>query len=303
MTLECVAYADVAGVFALSHDSSRALRVGYVLLEVIGRAMFEFLAFSTVSILWLDMSRDITTTTAISENNSRLLKTTLPRILIGTGVILSLASIWEAVDILTTSNEASWVFRGHISIEAVAWGIQAGMACTCTWLTAKRISRLSMLEQSDKWIQVKVVMKPLVPMVLCTICYSIRAMWLFVLFVSMPKTMSHLAERDSLAWWIGFCWIPTFLPSILLLYSARKRDPTPDQRQDDQLAHPLLPTPVPPAEAFISFRKFRENHDLFSPLSLDPRADDNLFEPPEGEVRTALDFKAQEAESKKDDDG
>lgn len=277
MTLECIAYADVAGIIALGRDPSHAVKVGYVLLEVIGRAIFEFLAFLTVTVLWFETAKDVSS----SENSLDY----LPRILIGAGVVLCVASILEAVDMLTSSNEASWVFRGHILLESVAWGVQSIAATVCTWLTAKRISRLSMLPQSNSWTRFKVVSKPLVPMVLCAICYTIRAVWLFCLFVTMPKT-SSLADRYGMAWWIGFCWIPTFVPSTMLLYSARKRDPTPDQR-DDQLAHPLLPTPVPPAEAFISFRKFRENHDFFSPLTVDRRADDeNIFEPPEGEVRT-----------------
>jgi hypothetical protein len=116
----------------------------------------------------------------------------------------------------------------------------------------------------------------------------------------MPMT-SNLADRYGLAYWIAFCWIPTLVPSTMLLYSARKRDPTPDH-QDDRLRHALLPTPVPPAEAFISFRKFRENHDFFSPLSLDPRAQEgeNLFEPPDGEIRTSLGFQQEAKEEEKE---
>ena len=293
MTLECVAYADVAGLIALGRDPSFATKVGYVLLEVIGRAIFEFLAFSTVAFLWYETARDVAT----AESNR--LSDCLPRILLGTAIVLCVASIWEAIDILTSLNDASWVFRGHILLESSAWGIEAVMAVICTWLTAIKISRLSTLPQSDNWRTFKVVSKPLVPMVLCSVCYSIRAIWLFCLFVTMPKT-SSLADRYSLAWWIGFCWIPTFVPSTMLLYSARKRDPTPDQ-QDDRLTHPLLPTPVPPMEAFISFRKFRENHDLFSPLSMDPRADDDHdFEPPEGECRK-LDYKENEDNGSKNE--
>jgi hypothetical protein len=284
MTLECVAYADVAGLIALGSDPTYAMKLGYVLLEVIGRAIFEYLAFSTVTFLWLETARDISTV-----ESSRWLDS-LPRILLGTGVILCFASIWEAVDMLTSSKDASWVFRGHILLESLAWGIEAGIAATCTWLTALRISRLSTLPQSDDWTRFKVVSKPLVPMVVCAVCYTIRAIWLFCLFVTMPNT-SNLAHRYSVAWWIGFCWIPTLVPSAMLLYSARKRDPTPDQ-QDDRLAHPLLPTPVPPMEAFISFRKFRENHDLFSPLSTDPHAQDESVLP-EGKPRT-LDYKETE---------
>jgi hypothetical protein len=295
MTLECVAYVDVAGLIALARDPSTAVKVGYVLLEVIGRAMLEFTAFATVTILWFDTAKNLST----NENGSKLMDC-LPRILLGTAVILSVASIWAAVDILTSAKDASWVFRGHNFIESIAWGIQAITAVVCTWLTAQRISRLCMLPHSDDWTRFKVVSKPLVPMVLCAICYTVRAVWLFCLFVTMPMT-SNLADRYGLAYWIAFCWIPTLVPSTMLLYSARKRDPTPDH-QDDRLRHALLPTPVPPAEAFISFRKFRENHDFFSPLSLDPRAQEgeNLFEPPDGEIRTSLGFQQEAKEEEKE---
>lgn len=282
MTLECVAYADLAGWISLGNnreDSADpgvlfAVKVGYVLLEVIGRAVFEFLAFSAVTFLWLETAKNDTSVhrpSWLSECSSAVI---LPRILFVTGGILCLVSIEEAIDMLTSSNkEALWLFRGHMLVESIAWGIQAVLAATCAWWTALRISRLSTLPQSDRWTTIQIVSKPLVPMVLCAICYSIRSIWLFCSFVTLPHTASHLANhRNSVAWWIGFCWMPTLLPSTMLLYSARKRDPTPDQQfqrqhENARLAHPLLPTPVPPMEAFISFRKFRENHDLFSPLS------------------------------------
>lgn len=276
MSLECVAYADVARLIPLSRDRALATKMGYVLLEVIGRAIFEYQAFIVVTILWYDTAR------ATAEERKVL--DSLPRILLGTGLTLSIASIWEAVDILTSSNEASWVFRGHIFVEAVSWGIHAIAAFICTWLTATRILRLSTLPQSDTWTRHAILSKSLAPMILCVICYTVRAVWLVCLFISMPIT-SNLANRYGVAWWIGFVWIPTLVPSTMLLYSARKRDPTPVD--NDRLTHPLLPTPGPPAEAFISFRKFRENHDLFSPLSYDPRAEGGyLFEPPEDVYQT-----------------
>jgi hypothetical protein len=281
MSLECVAYADVAGIFPLSHDRAYATKLGYVLLEVIGRA-FEFLAFSIVTMLWFDTAR---ATTA----EERTLLDSLPRILLALGLILSMASVWEAFDILISSKDASWVFRLHIFVESVSWGLHAIAAAICTWMTATRILRLSTLPQSGIWTRRAVFSKALAPMILCSMCYAARAVWLLCLFVQMPKT-SNLANRYGVAWWIGFVWIPTLVPSTTLLYSARKRDPPPDQ-DNDRLTHPLLPTPGPPAEAFISFKRFRENHDLFSPLSVDPRAEgSDLFQPAEDECR-ALDYK------------
>jgi hypothetical protein len=277
MSLECVAYADVARILPLSNDQAYATKLGYVLLEVIGRA-FEFLAFSIVTILWYDTARSTTA-------EERTVLDSLPRVLLATGMILSMASAWEAIDILTTSKDASWVFRLHIFVEGLSWGIHAIAAAICTCMTATRILRLSTLPQSDIWTRRAVLSKSLAPMIVCAICYAIRSAWLLGLFARMPKA-SNLANRYGLAWWIGFVWIPTLVPSTMLLYSARKRDPPPGQ-DNDRLTHPLLHTPGPPAEAFISFRRFRENHDLFSPLSVDPRAEGgDLFEPPEEECRT-----------------
>ena len=282
MSVECVAYADVAGLVPLSHNRAFATKLGYVLLEVIGRAIFEFLAFSVVTILWFNTAQDVSTA------ERRIVLDSLPGVLIATGLVLSIGSVWEAADMLTSSNEASWVFRGHILLEGLSWGIHAMIVAVCAILTAKRILRLSTLPQSDTWTRTAVLVKPLVPMALCCICYMVRAVWLVRLFVTMPKT-SNLADRYGVAYWVGFIWIPTMVPSTMLLYSARKLDPAPDQG-NDPLARPLLPTPVPPAEAFISFRRFKENHDLFSPLSEDPRADGgHLFAPPTGEIR-ALDY-------------
>jgi hypothetical protein len=270
----------------LSHDQAYATKLGYVLLEVVGRAL-EFLAFSVVTILWYDTAR---ATTA----EERTVLDNLPRVLLAAGLILSMASAWEAIDILTSSEDASWAFRLHILVEGLSWGIHAIAAAICTHMTATRILRLSTLPQSGIWTRRAVLSKSLAPMITCTICYAIRSVWLSCLFAQMPTT-SNLANRYRVAWWIGFVWIPTLVPSTMLLYSARKRDPPPDQ-DSDGLAHPLLPTPGPPAEAFISFKRFRENHDLFSPLSEDPRAKGgDLFEPPEEECRT-LDYKESTSE-------
>merc|ERR1719148_445016 len=55
----------------------------------------------------------------------------------------------------------------------------------------------------------------IVPMVLCGLSYYLRSGW----------TAADIAGRSGgLSWWIGGCWLPTFVPSVMLLYSVRKRD-------------------------------------------------------------------------------
>jgi len=53
----------------------------------------------------------------------------------------------------------------------------------------------------------------------------------------------------------------------MLLYSARKRDRL-STIGDESYTSPLLPMPVPPAEAFISFRRFTEHcGEILSPFT------------------------------------
>jgi hypothetical protein len=263
MSVEFIAYADVARAVPLSQNRDLADRLGYVLLEVVGRAIFEFLAFSVVTLLWFE--------TAVSSSAAERsqLERLVPLLLIGTSAVLSLVSLWQAIDILSRSEGSSFVYRFHLMVEGLCWGVHAAIAVVCARLTARRIFRLSTLPPGGTLRRSLIFAKPLVPMLMCAICYALRSVWLIIRFLRLPKT-SSIPDRFSAAWWIGFVWVPTFIPSIMLLYSARKRDPPAEMEQ----AHaPLLPTPVPPAEAFISFRRFQ--HDLLSPLTPNPNAFDD----------------------------
>lgn len=257
MTVECVAYADVARLVPLSENRVFADKVGYVLLEVAGRAMFEYNSFSVVSLLWFGTAIDVSTV-----QRSRL-GAIVPRLLLGTGLFLAIVSVFQAGDILCRPEPSAAVYRFHLAVEGFSWAVQAGIAAICAWLTCKRILRLSTLPQSGNF---KILAKSLAPMILCAACYSTRAVWLLCTFLRMPTR--PLPDRFGVFWWVCFVWIPTLIPSVMLVYSARKRDPL---DVDHDRREPLLQTPVPPAEAFMSFRRFREQGDLFSPLTADHR--------------------------------
>ena len=65
----------------------------------------------------------------------------------------------------------------------------------------------------------------------------------------------HTTFEAGVGWWVGNCWIPTFVPSIMLLYSIRKRDREPGTI--DGVSEPLLPSPHAEAlgDPFESFQQ------------------------------------------------
>jgi len=272
MTVETVAYSDLAGLLPLSHDRAAADKLGYVLLEVFGRSICEFIAFSVVTLLWFE--------TAIqarfrSRDEINACLACLPKVLLGLICLLVCVSLIQAGDILLAGTPyqngqyqgSTLALRSHLLIEGLSWGFHALLAMLCGVITAKRILYLSTWSQSGIMTRLRLMVKALLPMILCALCYATRSIWLITQFTTMPVAPTHSARRSNLGWWIGFVWIPTFLPSCMLLYSARKRDRL-STIGDESYTSPLLPMPVPPAEAFISFRRFTEHcGEILSPFT------------------------------------
>eukprot|EP00541_Cyclophora_tenuis_P018784 CAMPEP_0116565962 /NCGR_PEP_ID=MMETSP0397-20121206/14183_1 /TAXON_ID=216820 /ORGANISM="Cyclophora tenuis, Strain ECT3854" /LENGTH=160 /DNA_ID=CAMNT_0004092781 /DNA_START=366 /DNA_END=848 /DNA_ORIENTATION=+ len=130
-------------------------------------------------------------------------------------------------------------------------------------MTCKRIMNLSTFPQTLLRIRIRVLIQALLPMAICAMCYAIRSIWLLAQLTQSSPTVT--ASRKHLARWFWFVWFPTMVPTVTLLYSVRKRDPRINTESGDE---PLLPSdPVPPAEAFISFRRFVAEADLLSPLA------------------------------------
>lgn len=275
MTVETIAYADLARLMPFSQNRVTADKLGYVLLEVIGRSIFEFLAYSVVTVMWFN-----TAVKAQFGNRDvvNFVLKWLPKGLFCWAALLICVSLIQAMDILLhqtlgTDGQhqgSAWVLRSHLLIESLAWGFHACFAILCVAMTAKRIVQLSAWSQSGTITRLRLMTKSLLPMTLCSICYAIRSICLILQLTAMPSTPTHSAHRSHPAWWIAFVWIPTLLPSTMLLYSARKRDPMSMRTSigDGSYVSSLLPTPVPPAEAFISFQRFTEqNGDLLSPFT------------------------------------
>lgn len=247
MLVQAVSYADLAGMIPLYANKDVSERVGYILLVIVGRSLLEVLTFSVVAALWL-------------ETVGKTVNRSLQSALMSCAAILVSTSLLQAFDMLNSEEELVWIYKLHSLVEAICWLLHCLVALVCCILTTRRILSLSTFPQFENSERVKILAKSLLPMLLCATCYGVRAGCLFA-FELESRTPTY--ARESLAWWVGFTWIPTLIPSLMLLYSTRKRDVLPDL---GSASTPLLLSPPgPPAEAFISFQRLNPEA-LLSPF-------------------------------------
>lgn len=278
MTVEFLSYADLCGFIRLADTRSRADRIGYVLSEVLGRSIFEFLSFSVVTALWFTTEAEAR---YVSTNERNLVVDSLPRVLLIWCALLVATSITQAWDLYDQVDDedcchgSTLVFRGHTVVEGISWGIHALLAIVCINMTSKRIMNLSTFPQTVLRLRLRIMIQTLLPMAICSVCYAIRAVWLMAQLTQSSPTVT--ASRKHMAWWFWFVWFPTLVPTVTLLYSARKRDPRVHDSESGNAVPLLVSTdPVPPAEAFVSFRRFAEDADLLSPLVAMRISDDSV---------------------------
>lgn len=111
----------------------------------------------------------------------------------------------------------------RLIVEAVGWGIQAIINMIASNMVYKRISSLPTISQVRSTARRNIINKMIIPMIFCSLSYALRSGFMAADFASRivsPETTFEI----GVGWWVGNCWIPTFIPSIMLLYSIRKRD-------------------------------------------------------------------------------
>lgn len=251
MLVESLSYADLCRLLPLSDDPNLSERLGYVLLEVVGRSLLEVITYWVVTALWLDTI-------------GKRVDTPAQKLFLGVcGTIILATSTIQAVEMIRSDQEILWIYQLHCFVEASCWLLHFAAAVACCGLTTKRIISLSTLPQFGPRARIKILVKALLPMLLCSTCYAIRSGWLYS-YELQSRTPTY--SRESLFWWIGFTWIPTLVPSLMLLYSTRKRDIAADYHGSDNTPL-LLSPPGPPAEAFVSFQRLNPD-SLWSPVSI-----------------------------------
>ena len=135
----------------------------------------------------------------------------------------------------------------------MGWGIHAAVVIRCSGMVYRRISSLPTFSQVRSDARRNIINKMIIPMVFCGLCYALRSGYMAADFASRIVKPDTTFEA-GVGWWVGNCWLPTLIPSTMLLYSIRKRD------RDET----MLQSPHPEAhdDPFQSFqRTFRDYDD------------------------------------------
>lgn len=255
MVLEGVAYADMVGT-----NSSN--RLNYVLLDIIGRGILEFSTFVIGTVHWFNI------TSQARAGDDKLAFTLFPAILMIITIAVTVSSTFEAIALLHGGFETVHEFRTNsdihritLLVESGGWGTHAGIVAICGNMVYKRISSLPTFSQVRSHAKRNIITKMIIPMIFCSLSYFLRSGWMAADFASRLVSPETTFE-SGVGWWVGNCWVPTFIPSILLLYSIRKRDREPGSI--DGVPETLLQSAHPERQVdpFQSFQQtFRDLED------------------------------------------
>ena len=291
-TCEALAYLDLSGILPLSTNRMFATKLGYILLDVIGRSVLELLAFSTVTAIWLQTSINANPNfnwlflSSSTTSTSTALLNCLPPLfgvsillLVLTSAILSFVVFFSHEDDDLPTIQDLPLLKAQTLLEAISWGIHSLVVLECSIMTSRRIATL--IPRTQYRQRLAILCKAILPMLGTALVYAIRCGWLIAVYCS---TDDSKFGRGTWYWWIGFMWCPTWIAVILLLYSARKRDSlvttaslltnvSGDAANIAGLQQPLLLRP--PAEAFLAFSYHRNiggddddlDDSMFSPTS------------------------------------
>lgn len=105
----------------------------------------------------------------------------------------------------------------------MGWGIHAAVVIICGVMVYGRISSLPTFSQVRSEARRNIINKMIIPMVFCALSYALRAGYMAADFASRIVNPDTTFEA-GVGWWVGNCWLPTLIPSTMLLYSIRKRD-------------------------------------------------------------------------------
>mmetsp|Transcript_9849 Transcript_9849/g.14068 ORF Transcript_9849/g.14068 Transcript_9849/m.14068 type:complete len:401 (+) Transcript_9849:81-1283(+) len=222
MTVDLVGYADMVG-------TNVSNKLNYTLLDIVGRGIFEFTTFVIGTIHWFK----VTSKARAGASEKQVMFTLLPSILILANVAVICCSIFEAVVLLAGDSEdihefrsTSKIHRISLIVESSGWGIHALVVSFLGRMVYKRIASLPTFSQVRSRAKRNIITKMIIPIIFCALSYALRSAWMAADFASRILRPDSTFET-GIGWWIGNCWIPTIIPSMMLLYSIRKRDREP----------------------------------------------------------------------------
>lgn len=221
MIVQGIGYADMVG-------TNVSNKLNYTLLDIVGRGIFEFTTFVIGTIHWFNV-----TSKASPLSDKKVMFTLLPFILVCATIAVTVCSIFEAVVLLGGKSEdvhefrsTSKIHRITLIVESSGWGIHAIVVSICGGIIYKRIASLPTYSQVRSRARRHIITKMIIPIFFCALSYALRSAWMAADFASRILRPDSTFE-SGLGWWIGNCWIPTIVPSMMLLYSIRKRDRQP----------------------------------------------------------------------------
>lgn len=256
MVVEGVAYALMVGGTDTSH------KVTYTLLDIIGFGILEYWTFVVGTAYWFNL---IYTARSVGESKFTLL--IFPTILVIITLAVTVVSIFEAMDLwnglylsVSEFREQSRLYRIALLTESVGWGIHGALVVICGCMVHRRISSLPTISQVRSEARRNIMNKMIIPMVFCALSYFLRSGFLAADFAThvINKSNNTGNFEAGVGWWIGYCWIPTLIPSIMLLYSIRKRD---RESPGDGAVYMILQSPNSVGSHEDPFRSFQRTRD------------------------------------------
>jgi hypothetical protein len=280
MVVEGVAYGLMVGGTDTSH------KVTYTLLDIIGFGILEYWTFVVGTAYWLNLLY-----TARSLGESRWTLLICPTLLVLITVVVTTVSIFEAMDLwnglyssVSDFRDQSRLYRMALLVESVGWGIHGILVVICGCMVHARISSLPTISQVRSEARRNIMNKMIIPMVFCALSYFLRSGFLAADFATHVIKSNTKNFEAGVGWWIGNCWIPTLIPSIMLLYSIRKRD---RESPGDGAAYMILQSGSH-EDPFRSFQRTRDYEDEYESIgsvigSVKPSENDGQEETEESE--------------------
>lgn len=251
---------SVAYSYMVATNSSSKL--SYTLLDIVGRGILEFSTFVVGTVHWFHKISETRT-----GGEERLAYALVPALLALATVAVTVSSTVEAVDLarggyasVDDFHARSTVHRASLLVDAVAYSAHAVIVAKCGRMVHRRIASLPTFAQVGSHARRNIVRKMIVPMLLCSLSYALRAGWTAAALVGETRRPDTHFE-SGVGWWVGCCWLPASVPAVMLLYSIRKRDRAAVPLSAEDAAAPLVQGPETEvlANPFRSFqRTFQE---------------------------------------------
>lgn len=210
-------------------------KISYLLLDIVGRTILEYTTFSILTIYWFDFTRNA------RAGEEKYVVFTLFRWVLGLLTLCMIGmGIFSAVMLMMMGDSnvtlqdylESRVHQVAILTYAVCWGIHSLIVCIDGGMVFRRIASLPNFASVGFKAKQGILSKMLFPVVCCGVSYGLRSGWYAVDYVRLRQENEQdndtsISFEGSIGWWIGNVWLPTFVPSLCLLYSVRKRDREP----------------------------------------------------------------------------